>query len=103
MGANPTLAFKSAADLEPAVITNSWGYHLPGITTLPNFLKPLEAAVLEAVNTRGIIVCFSAGNGHIAFPAMLPDVIAVGGARARHLAATTSSWRRPTMRAASTA
>ena len=78
-GANPTLAFKTASDLEPAVMTNSWGYHLPGLTTLPNFLKPLEAAVLEAVNLRGIIVCFSGGNGHIAFPAMMPDVLAVGG------------------------
>jgi len=83
MGFNATLAFKTASDLEPAVITNSWGYHLPGITTLPNFLKPLEAAVLEAVNTRGIIVCFSGGNGHIAFPAMMPDVVAVGGVHAR--------------------
>ncbi len=79
MGRNATLAFKTASDLHPAVMTNSWGYHLPGVTTLPNFLKPLEAAVIEAVRTRGITVCFSAGNGHIAFPAMMPDVIAVGG------------------------
>ncbi len=79
MGGNPTLAFKTASDLYPAVMTNSWGYHLPGIMTLPNFLKPLEAAVIEAVRVRGITVCFSAGNGHVAFPAMMPDVIAAGG------------------------
>jgi hypothetical protein len=79
MGGNATLAFKAAADLRPAVITNSWGYHLPGVTELPNSLRPLEAAVTEAVRDRGITVCFSAGNGHIAFPAMMPDVIAVGG------------------------
>lgn len=79
MGENPTLAFKVASDLYPAVMTNSWGYHLPDATTLPNFLKPLEAAVLEAVRQRGITVCFSAGNGHIAFPGMMPDVISVGG------------------------
>jgi serine protease AprX len=79
MGGNATLAFKTASDLEPAVMTNSWGYDLGGLTTLPNFLLPLEAAVLEAVNQRGIVVCFSAGNGHIAFPAMMPDVLAVGG------------------------
>jgi len=78
-GANSTLAFKTASDLHPGVLTNSWGYHLPGATTLPNFLRPLEAAVIEAVRRRGITVCFSAGNGHIAFPAMMPDVIAVGG------------------------
>lgn len=79
MGNNATLAFKVASDLYPGVMTNSWGYHLPGRTTLPNFLKPLEAAILEAVRQRGITVCFSAGNGHVAFPAMMPDVIAVGG------------------------
>ena len=82
-GPNLTLAFKAASDLEPAVMTNSWGYDLPGLTTLPNFLKPLEAAVLEAVNLRGIIVCFAGGNGQIAFPAMMPDVLAVGGVHAR--------------------
>jgi hypothetical protein len=32
-GPNPTLAFKAASDLEPGVMTNSWGYHLPGLTT----------------------------------------------------------------------
>jgi subtilisin family serine protease len=90
VGLNSTLAFKTASDLEPAVMTNSWGYDLPGLTTLPNFLRPLEAAVLEAVNLRGIIVCFSGGNkipggnrGAIAFPAMMPDVLAVGGVHAR--------------------
>lgn len=82
-GPNATLAFKAASDLEPAVMTNSWGYNLPGLTTLPNFLMPLQAAVLEAVNLRGIIVCFSGGNGQIAFPAMMPDVLAVGGVHAR--------------------
>jgi serine protease AprX len=79
MGGNPTLAFKTASDLEPAVMTNSWGYDLAGLATLPNFLLPLEAAVIEAVRQRGITVCFSAGNGQIAFPGMMPDVLAVGG------------------------
>lgn len=83
MGGNATLAFKTASDLYPAVITNSWGYHLAGESELPNFLKPLEAAVAEAVRDRGITVCFSAGNGHVAFPGMMPDVISVGGVHAR--------------------
>ncbi|HEX2026400.1 MAG TPA: S8 family serine peptidase [Nitriliruptorales bacterium] len=82
MGGNATLAFKTASDLHPGVMTNSWGYHLPGLTQLPNFLKPLEAAVIEAVKVRGITVCFSAGNGHIAFPAMMPETLAVGGVHA---------------------
>lgn len=79
MGGNATLAFKTASDLYPHVMTNSWGYDLCGIPALPNFLKPLETAVIEAVRVRAITVCFSAGNGHTAFPAMMPDVIAVGG------------------------
>lgn len=79
MGGNATLAFKTASDLYPAVMTNSWGYDLSEVTSLPNFLKPLEAAVIEAVRRRGTTVCFSGGNGHISFPAMMPDVIAVGG------------------------
>lgn len=79
MGANATLAFKTASDLHPYVMTNSWGYNLCGVAQLPNFLKPLEAAVVEAVRERGITVCFSAGNGHTGFPGMMPDVVSVGG------------------------
>jgi subtilisin family serine protease len=79
MGGNATLAFKTASDLFPAVMTNSWGYSLCGLTSLPNFLKPLELAITEAVHERGITVCFSAGNGHQGFPSQMPSVIAVGG------------------------
>ncbi len=79
MGLNPTLAFKAAVDLHPAVITNSWGYDLAGEAELPNYLRPLEAAVAEAVEQKGITVCFSAGNGHTSFPGMMPQVIAAGG------------------------
>lgn len=79
MGGNPTLAFKTASDLFPAVMTNSWGYSLCGATALPNSLKPLELAINEAVHKRGITVCFSAGNGHQGFPSQMPAVIAVGG------------------------
>lgn len=79
MGGNTTLAFKTGADLRPNVMTNSWGYSLdtPG-STMPNWLKPLWLAVLDAVS-KGIIVCFSAGNGHFAFPGSMPEVISVGG------------------------
>lgn len=79
MGANPTLAFKTAADLRPQVMTNSWGFDAdrPG-TTMPNFLVPLYLAVLDAVS-RGIVVCFAAGNGHFAFPGSMPEVVSVGG------------------------
>ncbi len=77
---NPTLAFRTAADLRPDVITCSWGYSedRPN-TSMPNHLIPLHLAVLDAVG-RGIIVCFSAGNGHFGFPGSMPEVISVGGA-----------------------
>lgn len=76
---NPTLGFKTATELRPAVMTNSWGYSadLPG-TSMPSWLKPLHLAVLNAV-AQGITVCFSAGNGHFGFPGSMPEVISVGG------------------------
>lgn len=86
MGGNPTLAFKTAADLNPAVMTNSWGFSLQN-PPVPNFLKPLEAAVIDAVTRRGITVCFSAGNGHWGWPGQMPQVISVGGVYAKETVA----------------
>jgi subtilisin family serine protease len=81
MGNDTTGAINTAvnANPKPQVITNSWGYDLdrPG-TTLPVWLKPLELAISNAV-ANGIVVCFSAGNGHFGFPGSHPDVISVGG------------------------
>ena len=79
MGSNTTLGFKTAVDLRPDIITCSWGYSedVPG-SGMPNWLKPLYLAVLDAV-ARGITVCFSAGNGHYGFPGSMPEVISVGG------------------------
>ena len=76
---NPTLAFKTAVDLRPDVITCSWGYNSdrPG-TQMPNWLKPLYLSVLDAVS-RGIAVFFSTGNGHYGFPGSMREVISVGG------------------------
>ncbi len=76
---NPTLAMKTAIELRPSVITCSWGYSvdLPG-TGMPNWLRPLYLTVLDAVS-RGITVCFSAGNGHFGFPGSMPEVLSVGG------------------------
>jgi len=76
---NPTLAFRTAARLRPDVITCSWGYHVdfPG-TSMPSWLRPLYLEILNAVR-NGTIVCFAGGNGHRAFPANMPQVIAVGG------------------------
>lgn len=81
MGNDTTGAFNVAVNSnpKPQVITNSWGYDVdrPG-TAIPVWLKPLELAVSNAV-ANGIVVCFSAGNGHFGFPGSHPDVISVGG------------------------
>ena len=76
---NTTLAIKTAVDLGPDIMTNSWGYSVDRAgTSMPNSLRPLYLAVLDAVS-RGITVCFSAGNGHFGFPGSMPEVISVGG------------------------
>ena len=38
-----------------------------------------QAAAIAAAVASGIVVCFSAGNGHWGFPGQHPDVISVGG------------------------
>ena len=76
---NTTLAFKTAMELRPDIITCSWGYSLDlEESTMPNYLKPLYLEVLNAVK-KGVVVCFSAGNGHYGFPGNIPEVISVGG------------------------
>lgn len=84
---DPTGSFYKAIAQGPQVITNSWGYNIDSMTWLQlkaldpafyNYLKTLEAAVANAV-AKGIVVCFSAGNGHLSFPGNHPDVISVGG------------------------
>ncbi len=81
-------AFKVALAQNPHIINCSWGLCMRQsvsrcsgglLTTLPISERPLQAAIAEAVR-RGIVVVFSAGNGHISWPAMHPDVIAAGGA-----------------------
>jgi hypothetical protein len=79
---DPSGSFNAAvsATPRPQVITNSWGYDndAPG-TSFPSALKPLEAAVANAV-ANGIVVCFSAGNVQKrGWPGSHPDVISVGG------------------------
>ena len=70
-------AFNTAAALNPHIISCSWGSDI-----LSGPLSPannvLAAAVASAV-LQGIIVVFSAGNGHHGFPGQHPDVISAGG------------------------
>ncbi len=90
MGANPVLSFDKAMAFGPRVISNSWGYHLPGVTTLPPALVPLRLKILSIV-ASGVTVVFSGGNGHISFPGMMPEVIAAGGVYADNKGALRAS------------
>lgn len=71
-------AFDAAVALEPDVITCSWGSSRPrGPLTAAD--QALAASIAAAV-AAGIVVVFSAGNGHWGFPGQHPDVISAGGA-----------------------
>ena len=69
-------AFDAAVALNPDIITNSWGSSTNGPLSAAD--QALAASIAAAV-ASGIIVVFSAGNGHAGFPGQHPDVISAGG------------------------
>jgi subtilisin family serine protease len=70
-------AFNTAVGLGPDIITCSWGSsQRNGPLSAANIA--LANAVASAV-ASGIVVVFSAGNGHWGFPGQHPDVISAGG------------------------
>lgn len=84
-GATVLEGFQEAIRHNPQVISVSLGYDLvgsggnrPHLTSLPNSLKGLEAEIQSAV-AAGVVVVFSAGNGHVSFPGMMPEIISAGG------------------------
>jgi subtilisin family serine protease len=82
-GASMLEGFQQALLHDPKIISLSMGYDLraPNGTQLgflPNNMAALEAEIQAAV-AKGIVVVFSAGNGHFSFPAMMPNVISAGG------------------------
>ncbi len=82
-GASILEGFQEAMRHRPRIISVSMGYDLRAAgnkpaTKLPNSLVPLEAEILAAVEA-GVVVVFSAGNGHYAFPGQIPTVISAGG------------------------
>jgi subtilisin family serine protease len=83
-GASVLDGFIEAMKHNPKVISVSLGYDLRNSETdkplaaLPNNLKALAAEIQNAIN-HGVVVVFSAGNGHYSFPGMLPEVISAGG------------------------
>ena len=83
-GASLLEGFQEALRHDPHVISCSVGYDLRATdgrspaTQLPNGLKALEVEIQAAVG-RGVVVVFSAGNGHYSFPGQMPEVISAGG------------------------
>ena len=82
---NLTGAFNAAVALGPDIISCSWGFDIENPPLDPAD-QALAAAVANAVQ-QGIIVIFSAGNGHWGFPGQHPDVISAGGAYVQSLRA----------------
>jgi hypothetical protein len=76
--ANSLGAFNTAVGLNPHIITCSWGSDTGTSKTLSAADQALAAAIAAAV-AAGIVVVFSAGNGHVGFPGQHPDVISAGG------------------------
>ncbi len=82
-GASMLEGFQAALQHQPHVISISMGFDLRDdngrqLTELPGSLAALEAEIQAAI-AAGIVVVFSAGNGHFSFPGMMPDVISAGG------------------------
>jgi subtilisin family serine protease len=69
--------FNAAVALGPAVISNSWGSSKQ-FGPLSAADQAMASAIALAV-ASGIVVVFSAGNGHWGFPGQHPDVISAGG------------------------
>lgn len=83
-GASILEGFLEALKHKPHVISISMGFDLRDDGTdnpmreLPGSLKGLETEIQGAI-ASGIVVVFSAGNGHYAFPGQMPNVISAGG------------------------
>lgn len=75
--ANTLAAFNAAVALGPDIITCSWGSSIRNPPLSPAD-QALGAAITDAV-ARGIVVIFSAGNGHFGYPGQHPAVISAGG------------------------
>ncbi|MEM1004164.1 MAG: S8 family serine peptidase [Pseudomonadota bacterium] len=89
-GATILEGLQTAMQHNPQIISVSLGYDLcptdtngrrtsdMHLTSLPNSLRALEAEI-RAIANAGTLIVFSAGNGQVAFPGMMPEVISAGG------------------------
>ena len=70
-------AFDKAVQLKPDIITCSWGSSI--MTGTLSAANQALATSISAAWKAGIVVIFSAGNGHWGFPGQHPEVISAGG------------------------
>jgi hypothetical protein len=65
---------------KPDVLTNSWGsdHPFPPTGNPPLAERAMELEIRDAI-AQGIVVMFSAGNGHFGMEPQVPGVIAAGG------------------------
>ena len=80
-------ALETSLAQSPHILTNSWGWNIDNQSlddlktsnaNLYNEVRDIEQTVADAIDD-GVTVVFASGNGQLAFPASLPDVISVGG------------------------
>jgi subtilisin family serine protease len=95
LGASMLEGFQEALRHKPQVISLSMGYDLRAagnqpLKKLPNSLVALEVEIQAAV-ASGIVVVFSAGNGHYSFPGQMKEVISAGGVYVDHAGAMQAS------------
>ena len=91
-GDNIVLAFDLAMSCPRLrAVSLSWVYDLLGKKDLPDELVPLWIRILDVISA-GLTVVAAAGNGQTSFPAMMPDVIAVGGVSIDAKNDTLEAW-----------
>ena len=81
-GENPIVALDAVMDYGGVQVASlSWGFdqgRRHALPTSPDTLLMMQTRILEMI-AAGVTVVAAAGNGERFFPAMMPDVIAVGG------------------------
>lgn len=68
----PQDAIEEAAELGVDIISCSWGYDREAVFPI------LQATIIDII-AEGRVLLFASGNGHNAWPASQPEVLAVGG------------------------
>jgi hypothetical protein len=93
LGVNAVLAFDLALSMPGVkVISFSFVWCLEGHTAIPVAMLPLQMTILTAV-ASGVTIVVAAGDGETeTFPALMPEVVAVGGVSIDSTSDTISPW-----------